>query len=323
MTVNIGVHQANPSLYHLSRLGLLEEALRPSGETVAWHRIGGLDTAAALADGTIDFGGTGSTPPLSAQAAGHDLVYAAVSAPRPGHGALLVRADGDIASLADLKGRTVHLAIGSWQTHFVAKSLAQHGLSYGADITAQRSGAGSYARLLDGGIDAWVGQGAELAAARRDGRVRTLAEAGDLIADRSVFFTRRELADSRPDLVGLIVRALQAADTWAAGHLDEAAEIAAADQGGTAADWREALAALPWQLEPVSAGFVAEQQEAADILAAAGFLPRPITVADARHPGLDAVAARSLTPAPSETAPSETSAAVAAAAAETREAPEK
>lgn len=294
MTVNIGVHPANPSLYHLSRLGVLEELLAAHGETAAWHRIGGLDTAAALADGTIDFGGTGSTPPLSAQAAGHDLVYAAVSAPRPGHGALLVRADGDIASLADLKGRTVHLAIGSWQTHFVAKALAGQGLSYGADITAGRSAAGSYRALLDGRIDAWVGQGAELSAARREGRVRTLAEAGDLIADRSVFFTRRELADSRPELAGLVVRALAAADAWAAGHLDEAAAIAAEDQGGTADDWREALAALPWRLEPVSDAFVAEQQEAAGILAAAGFLPRPITVADARHAGLDAVAAQAL-----------------------------
>ncbi|SHM84709.1 ABC transporter substrate-binding protein [Actinacidiphila paucisporea] len=299
MTVNIGVHQANPSLYHLSRLGLLEELLGAQGETVVWHRIGGLDTAAALADGTIDFGGTGSTPPLSAQAHGYDLVYAAVSAPRPGHGALLVRADSDIASVTDLKGGTVHLAIGSWQTHFVAKALAQQGLSYGADITPERSAADSYQALLDGRINAWVGQGAELAAARREGRVRTLAEAGDLIADRSVFFTRRDVADSRPELVGLITRALQAADTWAAGHLDEAADIAAADQGGSAADWREALAALPWRLEPVSDAFVAEQQEAADILAAAGFLPRPITVADARHPGLDTVAAQALAAAES------------------------
>ncbi|WP_031517041.1 ABC transporter substrate-binding protein [Streptomyces sp. NRRL F-5123] len=300
MTVNIGVHPANPSLYHLSRLGLLEELLAAHGETAAWHRIGGLDTAAALADGTIDFGGTGSTPPLSAQAAGYDLVYAAVSAPRPGHGALLVRADGDdvsdgnITSLADLKGRTVQLAIGSWQTHFVAKALAGQGLSYGADITAERSTAGSYQALLDGRIDAWVGQGAELSAARREGLVRTLAEAGDLIADRSVFFTRRDVADSRPELVALIVRALAAADAWAAGHLDEAAAIAAEDQGGTAADWRAALAALPWRLEPVSDAFVTEQQEAADILAAAGFLPRPITVADARHAGLDTAAAQAL-----------------------------
>ncbi|WP_055589432.1 ABC transporter substrate-binding protein [Streptacidiphilus griseoplanus] len=295
MTVNIGVHNANPSLYHLSRLGLLERLLEPLGETVVWHRIGGLATGAALADGTIDFGGTGSTPPLSAQAAGHDLVYAAVSAPRPGHGALLVRADSGIESLADLKGRTVQLAIGSWQTHFLGKALARVGLSYGSDVTAQRSDEDSYAGLLAGRVDAWVAQGAELFAARREGTVRTLVEAGEVISDRSVFFTRRDVADSRPELVGLVVRALQQADDWAAAHLDEAAAVAAEDQGGNAADWRAALAKLPWRLEPASDTFVAEQQEAADILAGAGFLSRAISVADARHPGLDRAVAAALT----------------------------
>ncbi|MGW0994070.1 ABC transporter substrate-binding protein [Streptomyces sp. NPDC002523] len=295
MTVNIGFHGNNPSLYHLSRLGLLERALEPLGETVAWHEIAGLDTTAALADGTIDFGGTGSTPPLSAQAAGRDLVYAAVSAPRPGHGALLVRAEGPIESLADLKGRTVHLEIGSWQTHFIGKALARHGLSYGRDITAEQAGPGSYAALLDGRIDAWVIQGPALSAARREGTVRTLAEAGEVITDRSVFFTRRDVADTRTELVALIVKALQRADDWAAGHLDEAAGIAADGQGGSAADWREALAVLPWRLEPVSDAFITEQQEAADVLVDAGFLPRPITVADVRHPGLDQAVTTALT----------------------------
>ncbi|MGV9296158.1 ABC transporter substrate-binding protein [Amycolatopsis sp. NPDC003676] len=291
MTVHIGVHPHNPSLYHLSRLGFLEQLLRPLGEDVEWHRIGGLDTAAALADGRIDFGGTGSTPPLSAQADGHDLVYAAVSAPRPGHGALLVRDD---IQAADLKGQTVDLAIGSWQTHFVSKLLSSHGLDYGRDITARRAGPSSAEDLREGRVKAWVAQGAELFAARRAGKVRTLVEAGDVIADRSVFFTRRDVADTRPELVGAIVEALQQADDWTAANLIEAADFAAAEQGGDAEDWHAALAVLPWRLEPVSDVFLAEQQEAADILADAGFLARPIKVAQIRHPGLDQAVAAAL-----------------------------
>ena len=285
MTVHIGVHPHNPSLYHLSRLGLLENLLRPLGEQVEWHRVGGLDTAAALADGRIDFGGTGSTPPLSAQADGHDLVYAAVSAPRPGHGALLVHSG--VQTVADLKGQTVDLAIGSWQTHFVSKLLSNHGLDYGRDITARRAGPSSAADLREGRIGAWVAQGAELFAARRAEAVRTLVEAGDVIADRSVFFTRRYFADTRPEIVGTVVKALQQADDRVAANLSEAAEFTAADQGGTVADWYAALAVLPWRLEPVSDAFLAEQQEAADILAAAGFLAKPIDVAQIRHAGLD------------------------------------
>ncbi|WP_409179552.1 ABC transporter substrate-binding protein [Amycolatopsis sp. VS8301801F10] len=292
MTVHIGVHPHNPSLYHLSRLGFLEKLLEPLGEQAEWHRVGGLDTAAALAGRRIDFGGTGSTPPLSAQADGHDLVYAAVSAPRPGHGALLVRED--IQTAADLKGQTVDLAIGSWQTHFVSKLLSSHGLDYGQDITARRAGPSSADDLRDGRIAAWVAQGAELSAARRTGVGRTLSEAGDVIADRSVFFTRRDFADTRPEIVGTVVKALQQADDWVARHLTEAADFTARDLDGSAEDWHAALAVLPWQLEPVSDAFLAEQQEAADILAKAGFLAKPIEVAQIRHPGLDQAVAAAL-----------------------------
>lgn len=286
MTVTIGVHDANPSIYHLSRLGILEAALKPLGETVSWLPVGGTSTGDALADGTIDFGGTGSTPPLSAQAAGHDLVYVAVSAPRPGHGALLVAADSDVHGVADLKGGTVVLAIGSWQTHFTGKALADAGLSYRDDITARRPDGDSAAQLRAGQITAWVAQGAELAAARREGGVRTLLEVSEVITDRSVFFTRRDVAEQRPDLLAVVVAALQRADDWAAGNLAEAAALAAADQGGSAEDWATALGVLPWKLEPVSAAFLAEQQQAADILAEAGFLPRRITVAPAHAPAL-------------------------------------
>ncbi|MEU6163304.1 ABC transporter substrate-binding protein [Streptomyces tanashiensis] len=282
MTVVIGVHRSNPSLSHLSRLGYAEEELAALGETVTWHPYtDGVRTGAHLADGTIDFGGTGSTPPVTAQAAGHDIVYTAVSAPRPDHGALLVPEGSPVRTVADLKGGTVHLAVGSWQTHLVAKALDDAGLSYATDITPVCGDSGSEAKLRAGEITAWVAQGAELAAARRTGGLRTLIPTGDVISDRSVFFTRRDLAERRPELVEALTRALRRADAWAAAHPREAAEIAAADQGGTVEDWETALRALPWTIEAVTEEFIAEQQRAADIFHRTGFVDRAITVADA------------------------------------------
>ncbi|MFE8940739.1 ABC transporter substrate-binding protein [Streptomyces sp. NPDC000963] len=282
MTVVIGVHRSNPSLYHLSRLGYAEEELAALGETATWHPYtDGVRTGAYLADGTIDFGGTGSTPPVTAQAAGHDIVYAAVSAPRPDHGALLVPEDGPVRTVADLKGGTVHLAVGSWQTHLVAQALDDAGLSYATDITPVRGDSGSEEKLRSGGIAAWVAQGAELAAARRAGGLRTLIPTGEVISDRSVFFTRRDLAEQRPEVVEALVRALRRADEWAAAHPREAAGTAAADQGGTVDDWETALRALPWTIEEVTEEFVAEQQRAADVFHRTGFIDRAVTVADA------------------------------------------
>ncbi|MEE1742237.1 ABC transporter substrate-binding protein [Streptomyces sp. BE147] len=285
MTVTIGVHSSNPSLfhlYHLSRLGFAQEELAPLGESVVFHPYtNGVRTGELLTRGVIDFGGTGSTPPVTAQAAGHDLVYTAVSAPRPEHGALLVPEDSPVRTVAGLKGTVVHLAIGSWQTHLIAKALDDAGLSYADDISAERSSADSEQLLRTGDIAAWVAQGAELAAARRTGGLRTLVRTGDVITDRSVFFTRRDFAESRPEVVEALHRALRRADDWAAAHPRRAAEIAAADLGGEADDWESALRALPWRIEAVTEEFLAEQQEAADIFHRTGFIERPVTVATA------------------------------------------
>lgn len=286
MTITIGVHSSNPSLYylyHLTRLGFAQEELAPLGETVAFHPYtNGVRTGELLTQGVIDFGGTGSTPPITAQAEGHDLVYTAVSAARPEHGALLVAEDGPARTVADLKGATVHLAIGSWQTHLVAKALDDAGLSYADDITPVRSTEESEHLLRSGAVAAWVAQGPQLAAARRTGGLRTLVRTADVISDRSVFFTRRELAGSRPEVVEALTRALRRADDWVAAHPRAAAEIAAADLGGSAGDWETALRALPWRIEAVSEEFIAEQQEAADIFHRTGFIPGPVTVARAR-----------------------------------------
>ncbi|MFH9240087.1 ABC transporter substrate-binding protein [Streptomyces anulatus] len=285
MTITIGVHASNPSLYHLyhlTRHGFAQQELEPLGESVAFHPYSnGVRTGELLSRGVIDFGGTGSTPPVTAQAAGHDLVYTAVSAPRPEHGALLVPEDSPLRTAADLKGRTVHLAIGSWQTHLVAKALDDAGLSYADDITAERSTEDSEQLLRTEAVAAWVAQGPQLAAARRTGGLRTLIRTGDIITDRSVFFTRRALAEQRPEIIDALTRALRRADDWAAAHPRDAARIASADLGGTVKDWESALSALPWRIEEVGAAFLAEQQEAADIFHRTGFIERPVTVAHA------------------------------------------
>lgn len=284
MTVTIGVHVSNPSLYHLARLPYAQEALSAFGEEVRFHHYqDGTRTAGLLADGTIDISGTGSTPPLSGQADGHDIVYVAASAPRPSHGALLVAADGPIVSVGDVRGREVVLSIGSWHTHLVAKTLHRAGLSY-SDIVATRPTASSFDRLVDGEIAAWVAQEASLAAALRTGKVRKLVETGDVITDRSVFFARRDFAVSRPAVAAAVVGALQRADNWVVSHLDEAAKHASAELGGSQDDWHTALSGLPWRLEGITDEIIAEQQEAADILFDGGFLSRRITVADAYVP---------------------------------------
>ncbi|MFD1931915.1 ABC transporter substrate-binding protein [Nonomuraea mangrovi] len=288
MTVRVGYFPSNNSLWVLRHRGILEKSLPevewvdlrdlPAGERPSPTE--GLPSLHGdhLFDGGYDFIGTGSTPPVTAQGKGHDIVYVGVSGSRHENGRLVTRADSDVRTVADLKGRKVALGHGSWQTTLLLFALDDAGLAW-SDIVPVDAGVDAARLLLDGEVDAWVGSYPSLS--KVEDRTRTLVETDGLFSHRSLWFTRRDFATERPDAVRAIVAALKESDAWIAEHPREAAELFAADGGGSVDDWENALRRRPFGVEEVTPEFVAEQQRAADLFHAAGLIDRKITVADA------------------------------------------
>ncbi|MGW5683033.1 ABC transporter substrate-binding protein [Nonomuraea sp. NPDC003754] len=288
MTVRVGYFPSNNSLWVLRHRGVLERTLPevewvdlrdlPAGERPSPAE--GLPSLHGdhLFDGGYDFIGTGSTPPVTAQAKGHDIVYVGISGSRHENGRLVTRADSGIASVADLKGRKVALGHGSWQTTLLLFALDEAGLAW-SDIVPVDAGVDAARLLLDGEVDAWVGSYPALS--RVEDRTRTLVRTDGLFSHRSLWFTRRDFATERPDAVKAIVAALQESDDWITRNHRAAAELFAADDGGSVDDWENALRRRPFGAEKVTPEFVAEQQRAADLFHAAGLIDRRIRVADA------------------------------------------
>jgi sulfonate transport system substrate-binding protein len=287
--IRVGVHPSNPSLFALRRKGILEDLLAPLDATVAWvDYASGLTTLPLLADGSIDVGGTGATPPISAQADGLDVVYIAASDPRPAHGKLVVRADDDaIASVADLKGRKVALAHGSYQTILLAVALDQAGLTFDdverVDTAAAdaKSDAARGRELLEASeVDAWIGGDPDLLAAEQAGSVRQLIDTDAVMSNRSVWFGRRDFAQRSPELLEAFVAALVQVDAWIAEDPADAAALFAEHAPGakSTAQWEAALRRRPWGPKPISEEFADEQQRAADLLARQGIIARRVDV---------------------------------------------
>ncbi|HEY6761595.1 MAG TPA: ABC transporter substrate-binding protein [Baekduia sp.] len=280
-TIKIGVHANNPALFLLSHLDLAQRALAPLGVEVEWHRYtGGTETGRKLVDGVIDVGGTGATPPIVDQANGLPVVYLAHSDPRPAHGTLLVAPGSDVASVADLRGRRVALGIGSWQTLLLAVALDRAGVAFD-EVEAVESGPDSLEQLQAGELGAWIGQGPQHVRAVESGAAVELVPASDLIANPSLWYTRRDVAERRGAELGAIAGALEDAGLWAAAHPGAAAELFAEHEGGAPEAWEAFVRRIPWTVNPIGAAFVAEQQAGADVLARVGFLPRPVTIAEA------------------------------------------
>lgn len=131
LTLRIG-YQKYGTLNILKVDGGLDQRLNEIGVRVEWTEFpGGPQLLEALNVGSIDIGHAGEAPPIFAQAAGAPLVYLAHEPANPAGEALLVPKDSEIASVADLKGKTVVLNKGSNVHYLLVRLLERAGVDSG------------------------------------------------------------------------------------------------------------------------------------------------------------------------------------------------
>ncbi|MEU1203913.1 ABC transporter substrate-binding protein [Nocardia sp. NPDC005825] len=297
MSIRVGYFPHNNSLFVLRHRGILERAL-PEVEWVDLRELprpAPVDVKSALPsqhsdwlfdERGYDFIGTGFTPPITALAHGRDIVYVGISGPRIENGRLVTLAGSGIETAADLRDKRVGIAHGSWQTTLLLFALDRAGLGW-ADIEPVDTDVHDGGNLLrDGELDAWVGAYPGLAAVEAAVDLHTIVDTESVFSHPSLWFTRRDFAEQhRPELEAIIA-ALRESDAWIVEHPREAARYFVDDiraRGGDADldAWEAALRGRPFGIGPVSPEFLAEQQRAADLLAANGLLPRRIEVGDA------------------------------------------
>ncbi|MFE9321939.1 ABC transporter substrate-binding protein [Nocardia sp. NPDC052278] len=300
MSLRVGYFPHNNSLFVLRHRGILEAAL-PDVEWVDLRTLAAaervdpkkglpsLHSDWLFTEGGYDFIGTGFTPPVTGLANGRDLVYVGISGPRVENGRLVTKADSGIRSAADLKGKRVGIAHGSWQTTLLLFALEKVGLTW-SDVepidTDVRDGGDA---LLAGDLDAWVGAYPGLTAVEAITELHTLVDTESVFSHPSLWFTRRDVAENNRDALIAIIGALQESDAWITANPRAAAQYFVDDvvaRGGKADldAWEAALRGRPFGVNAVSEDFLDEQQHAADLLAANGLLPRTIRVRDAVLP---------------------------------------
>lgn len=300
MSLRVGYFPHNNSLFVLRHRGILEAAL-PDVEWVDLRTLAAaervdpkkglpsLHSDWLFTDGGYDFIGTGFTPPVTGLANGRDLVYVGISGPRVENGRLVTKVDSGIRSAADLKGKRVGIAHGSWQTTLLLFALEKAGLTW-SDVepidTDVRDGGDA---LLAGDLDAWVGAYPGLTAVEAIAELHTLVDTESVFSHPSLWFTRRDVAENNRDALIAIITALQESDAWITANPRAAAQYFVDDvvaRGGKADldAWEAALRGRPFGVNAVTEDFLDEQQHAADLLAANGLLPRTIRVRDAVLP---------------------------------------
>jgi sulfonate transport system substrate-binding protein len=265
----------------LKSRGTLEGKLKPLGYKISWTEFpSGPPLLEALNVGAIDFGITGETPPIFAQAAGAPLVYLAYDPPAPQGEAILVPKDSSLKSVADLRGRKVALNKGSNVHYLLVKALEKAELKYTDIEPVFLAPADALAAFTRGSIDAWVIWDPYEAAAEALTGARILADGTGLVANHQFYFSSRRFLSDNPKAVDIFLEALNEADEWTRNHIEAVAEQLSPSVGLPASVLATSLKRESYGILPISNEVIASQQRIADTFFALGLLPKAITVAD-------------------------------------------
>lgn len=276
-------YQKYGSLIILKSTGELEKRLKEKGVVVKWAEFQfGPPMLEALNAGSLDFAITGETPPVFAQAAkGSPLVYVANEPASPQGEGIIVKADSNVQTVADLKGKKVAAAKGSNSHYFLIQALAKAGLALSDIDLAYLAPADARAALERGDVAAWSIWDYFYAAAEVQLGTRTLTNGEGIVNNYAFYTSRRDFVEKYPELVEIVLDEVRKTDEWIKNNPADAAEKLAVNVGVDAKILEKALRRSNYGPEHIKPEVAAAQQKIADTLVDIKLLPNAIKVEDA------------------------------------------
>jgi sulfonate transport system substrate-binding protein len=278
-TIRIG-YQKYGTLILLKGKGTLEKKLAPLNVKVVWTEFpSGPPLLEAINVGAIDFGSTGETPPIFAQAAGAPLVYVAHEPPAPKGEAILVPKDSPIKTVADLKGRKIAFNKGSNVHYLLVKALEKAGIKYSEIEPMYLAPADARAAFERRSVDAWVIWDPYQAAAEVATKARTLADGEGLAPNHQFYLGAQKFVEANPAVIDALVDSIAEIDRWGKANPKALAEELSPGIGIPVPILEIALKRQSYGIKPLDPSVVAQQQSIADTFLQLGLIPKAINIA--------------------------------------------
>jgi sulfonate transport system substrate-binding protein len=260
---------------------VLEQRFEPQGVRVRWVEFAfGPPLLEALGAGAIDYGYTGDSPPIFAQAAHANLLYAG-AIPARGYGqSIVVPAASSIKDVADLKGKKVAVAKASSAHNLLVAALESVNVPWTAITPVYLAPPDAASAFARGAVDAWSIWDPFFAIAELKQKARALPLDRKASAQNSFFLVNGDFAAKHPDVVATINGAVATATTWADQHRDQVAAILAEASGVDLAAERRSVERAEFTFGPLNDDVLAQQQAVADRFQKLGLIPAPIHVRD-------------------------------------------
>ncbi len=281
-TLRIGYQKSGTTLVLLKGEGSLEKSLASQGVKVKWTEFpGGPQLLEGLNVGSIDFGFTGETPPVFAQAAGANLVYIANEPASPTAEAILVPKDSALRKVADLKGKKVALNKGSNVHYLLVRALQEAGLAYGDITPVYLTPADARAAFEQGSVDAWVIWDPFAAAAERQLQARTLRNGQGIVDNYQFYLATRDFATAHPRVIAALVNQIRLVDKKATEDPGAVTRQVAPLLGLPENITRIAVERQKYGAAFITPAVAAGQQRIADTFTTLKLIPQSVTVSQA------------------------------------------
>jgi sulfonate transport system substrate-binding protein len=279
-TLRIG-YQKYGTLVLLKARGTLEKRLAAQGVDVKWTEFpGGPQLLEGLNVGSIDFGVTGETPPVFAQAAKADLVYVAYEPPAPTSEAILVPKDSTVKSVADLKGKKVVLNKGSNVHYLLVRALEDAGLKYTDIQTVYLAPADARAAFEKGAVDAWVIWDPYQAAAEKQLQARTLKDGTGLVDNHQFYLATRSYAKDHPTVIEALVDEVRKTGEWSKANPEQVTAEVSPLLGLPADITLTSVKRQGFGAQYLTPAVVDAQQKIADAFYQLKLIPQPLVIKD-------------------------------------------
>lgn len=278
--LRIGYQKSAANLVIVKQSGWLEQRL--PGTRVQWIEFpAGPQLLEALAVGSLEFGLTGDSPPVFAQAAGKDLLYVGAEPPKPDSSAILVLNDSPLRRLEDLKGKRIAVQKGSSAHYLLVRAVDKAHLKWEDIQPVYLAPADARAAFERRSVDAWAIWDPFYAATELALRPRALATGRDLSSNNSFYLASRPFATRHPGALQALFEELTRADRLVQEQRPEAIKRIAEFSGLDAGVVSLFLQRRPKSpVGPLTAQAVADQQRVADAFHRLQLIPRPVRVAE-------------------------------------------
>ena len=272
-------YQKYGTLVLLKAKGTLEKRLSDQGIVVKWTEFpGGPQLLEGLNVGSVDFGVTGETPPVFAQAAGADLLYVAHEPPAPKGEAILVPKNSPINSVTELKGKKVVLNKGSNVHYLLVRALEDAGLKYSDIQPIYLPPADARAAFERGSVDAWVIWDPFQSAAEQQLQASSLRDGTGLVDNHQFYLATRSYTEKHPQVIGVVIDEIRNIGEWVQNNLDEASDQVAPLLGLSREITYSAVKRQGYGAQYISPDVVAAQQRIADTFTELKLIPKQLNI---------------------------------------------